>query len=247
MAFVVGRCCIVGGMSLKNRDRQDEWMDQPDLDVAMHAAALRGLSRVNRFSGAVGSIWKPIAGLSRKTGGDRLRVLDVASGGGDVAIRLKQLADRCGVPIEVVGCDISETAVEFATKQAKARQVDVTFIRQDVLSDTLPQGFDVVYCSLFLHHLESVDVVRLLRAMRLAAKRQVVISDLIRSPLGYGLAKWGIRFLTFSKVCHVDGPLSVRAALTIAEARDLAEQAGWTRFTIRRNWPERFLMVCETA
>ena len=101
-------------------------------------------------------------------------------------------------------------------------------------------------CSLFLHHLDGDDVVRVLHAMRSAAKRRVVISDLMRTNLGYVLAKWGIRLLTSSPVCHVDGPLSVKAALTISEARCLAERAGWTRMDIRRNWPERFLMVCDT-
>ncbi|MCA9139776.1 MAG: methyltransferase domain-containing protein [Planctomycetales bacterium] len=231
---------------MKTRDRQDEWMDQPDLDAGMHADALRGLCRVNRFSGAVGSIWKPIADLARETNGVPLRVLDVASGGGDVAISLKKLATRRGVPIEVVGCDISETAIAFATDQARDQQVDVSFIRHNVLSDPMPDGFDVVCCSLFLHHLDGDDVVRVLHAMRSAAKRRVVISDLMRTNLGYVLAKWGIRLLTSSPVCHVDGPLSVKAALTISEARCLAERAGWTRMDIRRNWPERFLMVCDT-
>ncbi|QDV83868.1 methyltransferase domain-containing protein [Planctomycetes bacterium TBK1r] len=230
-------------MHLKTRDRQDEWMDEPDIDSTLHADALRGLSRVNRLSGAVRSIWNPIAEVARKRTGGPIRVLDVASGGGDVAIGIKQLADRKGLAMDVVGCDISQTAVEFAGENAKRRNADVTFVQQDVLGQNLPSDFDVVYSSLFLHHLESTDVVRLLGSMRAAARHRVVISDLLRSQLGYVLAKWGIRLLTTSKVCHVDGPLSVRAALTMPEAIELASQAGLTPVRIQRRWPERFLMV----
>ncbi|QDV42125.1 hypothetical protein Enr13x_19680 [Stieleria neptunia] len=233
-------------MQLTTRDRQDEWMDEPDIDSDLHADALRGLSRVNRLSGAARSIWKPIAEVARGRSEGPIRVLDVASGGGDVAIGIKQLADREGLAIDVVGCDISQTAVEFAGENAKRRGVDVTFVQQDVLGHDLPSDFDVVYSSLFLHHLESADVVRLLRSMRTAARHRVVISDLLRSQLGYVLAKWGIRLLTTSRVCHVDGPLSVRAALTMAEAIELASQAGLTPIRIRRKWPERFLMVYDT-
>ena len=230
-------------MQLKSRDRQAEWMDEPDIDSTLHANALRGLSRVNRLSGAARSIWNPIADLARRRTEGPIRVLDVASGGGDVAIAIKQLADRTGLAMDVVGCDISQTAVEFAGENAKRLGVDVRFVQQDVLGQDLPSGFDVVYSSLFLHHLESADVVRLLGSMRTAARHRVVISDLLRSQLGYVLAKWGIRLLTTSKVCHVDGPLSVRAALTMPEAIELASQAGLTPIRIKRRWPERFLMV----
>ncbi|WP_182870412.1 methyltransferase domain-containing protein [Rhodopirellula sp. JC639] len=234
-------------MQLHTRDRQDEWMDQPDLDGALHAKALRGLSRVNRFSGAVGAIWQPIARLSDVLAGRPIRVLDVACGGGDVAIGLKRLADRKGIEMEIVGCDLSDTAVAFAGDNAKRRGADVAFVQHDALSGDLPAGFDVVYSSLFLHHLEAADVVRLLAAMRSSARHKVVISDLLRSQLGYLLAKWGIRLLTTSKVCHVDGPLSVRAAWTISEASQLAAQAGLTPVQITRRWPERFLMVYDAG
>ncbi|QEG01386.1 hypothetical protein Mal15_54620 [Stieleria maiorica] len=234
-------------MQLHTRDRQDEWMDQPDLDGALHAKALHGLSRVNRLSGAAGTIWKPIAQVSDAVAGRPIRVLDVACGGGDVAIGLKRLADRKGIDMEIVGCDLSETAVAFASENAQRRGADVSFVQHDALGGDLPTGFDVVYSSLFLHHLEAADVVRLLVAMRTCARHKVVISDLLRSQLGYFLAKWGIRLLTTSKVCHVDGPLSVRAALTISEASELATRAGLTPVQITRKWPERFLLVYDAG
>ena len=234
-------------MNLRNRDRQNEWMDDPELDALLHADALRGLSRVNRFSGAIGSIWNPIAELARANPSAPLRVLDVACGGGDVAIGLKRMADRSGIGIDVVGCDISQTAIAHASKAAEQQGVDVSFMRQDVLGDALPQGFDVICSSLFLHHLDAADIVRLLTAMRVATRRRVVISDLLRTRAGYLLAKWGIRILTSSKVCHVDGPLSVRAALTFSEANELVRQSGMTQARITRTWPERFLMVYDSA
>ena len=54
----------------------------------------------------------------------------------------------------------------------------------------------------------------------------VLINDLRRAPLGYGLAWLGCRLLSMSQVVHVDGPLSVEAAFTLAEVRSLAAAAG---------------------
>jgi hypothetical protein len=45
----------------------------------------------------------------------------------------------------------------------------------------------------------------------------------------------------------MDGPLSVRAAFTIAEARQLAEEAGLHGAAISWRWPFRFLLQWRRA
>jgi hypothetical protein len=65
--------------------------------------------------------------------------------------------------------------------------------------------------------------------------------------LGFMLVWAGCYLLTTSPVVHTDGPLSVRAALSLDEARALAERAGLQGATFRRHWPERFLMTWRKA
>ena len=64
------------------RQIQPEIMDQADLDEARHLDALRGLARINRWSWTAATIWKSIKQLQREQRSP-LRVLDVATGGGD--------------------------------------------------------------------------------------------------------------------------------------------------------------------
>lgn len=229
--------------SLAHRDRQPELMDQPGLDAAPHRRALRALRRINVISRIDHAVWREIAGLAAATNGSPLRVLDVASGGGDVAIRLAGQAARRGIALEVHGCDISPTAVEHATEAAGQVGVSgVRFFQQDVLGEPLPEGYDVVMCSLFLHHLDEGEADALLRKMAAAARRAVLIDDLVRSRLGYLMAWLAGRLLTRSPIVRVDGPLSVRAAFTVAEALRVAERAGLQGATARRHWPQRFLL-----
>lgn len=234
-------------MTLRERDRQEEWMDQPDLDASLHAEALRGLARVNRISGSVGSIWKPIEKLGKQITDRPLRVLDVACGGGDVAIGLKRKADQNGLDLEVTGCDISPTACRHAAERAESLGVDVSFIQCDAIGGRLPTGFDAVYCSLFVHHLEGEQIVQLLRSMGDASCGQVIVNDLVRSSFGYLIAKWGIRLLTSSRVCHVDAPLSVKAALTVDEILGYVQAAGLDLLSIRKVFPERFVLICSAS
>jgi 2-polyprenyl-3-methyl-5-hydroxy-6-metoxy-1,4-benzoquinol methylase len=225
------------------RNRQPELMDDPRIDPAEHARALRGLRRINRISRSSRLVWGPIRKLAHELPPPRLRVLDVASGGGDVAIDLARRAANLGIDASVDGCDFSATAVEHATAQAElAGCRKVKFFALDVLAGPLPQGYDVVMCSLFLHHLSEQEAVRLLRNMATAAGSLVLVNDLCRSRLGYALAWLGCRLLTRSRVVHVDGPRSVAAAFTVDEAARLGQTAGLRDVTISRHWPERFLL-----
>ena len=115
-------------------------------------------------------------------------VLDIACGGGDVAISLSRRASTVGLPLKVEGCDASEEALRFARGLAARRGAGVTFFRLDALRDPIPQGYDVIACSLFLHHLDEDDAVALLRAMADAAGRGVLVNDLERTRAGYWLA-----------------------------------------------------------
>jgi 2-polyprenyl-3-methyl-5-hydroxy-6-metoxy-1,4-benzoquinol methylase len=204
---------------------------------------LRALERINLLSASAGTLWRPIRELAMRIG-KPLKVLDVACGAGDVAIRLWERARRDGIDVKVAGCDISPRAVEHARQRAAARQADVQFFPLDVLRESLPEEYDVLTCSLFLHHLETADCMELLRTMCRAARRLVLASDLRRSRLGWWLA-WSVTRLTGSWVARIDGPLSVQAAFTPAELRDLAAAAGLSRTVIARRWPCRMLLLWE--
>ena len=222
---------------LGRRDRQPEVMDQPDLAVKEHEQALAGLSRINFFSATAGSYLRLLRDLS--VGSAPLRILDVACGGGDVVRRLARSNPRW----HVAGCDLSPVAVEHARRQADAEKVAVEYFVHDALAAPPPGDFDAVICSLFLHHLEEPQAVRLLELMaKTSGVRAVFVSDLNRSLIGLGLAQAACRLLSNSSVVHTDGPLSVKAAFTPAEALAIAEKTGLRNVSIRRCWPCRWMM-----
>lgn len=170
-------------------------------------------------------------------------MLDIATGGGDVPLRLWQRARRAGLDIDVHGCDISTTALDQARARAQDAQADITFFCRDVLNDGIPPGYDVITCSLFLHHLAEDEARTLLGRLRAGAGRLVLINDLRRCRAGYLLAWLGSRVLTTSAVVRFDGPVSVEGAFTSEEAANLAAQAGMTGVQVTHHWPCRFLLT----
>jgi 2-polyprenyl-3-methyl-5-hydroxy-6-metoxy-1,4-benzoquinol methylase len=217
-------------------------MDDPALDAARHRQALAGLARINRVAGTVSIVWREIAILARELGAP-LTVLDVASGAGDTLMAIGHKAQRKRLDLELHGMDISPTAVAMAQERAAKRGLHGCLFKQaDILHTALARQYDVVMCSLFLHHLSDQDAVRLLTVMRDAARRLVLVSDLRRTGLGYAMAWLGARLLSRSPIVHNDAPVSVEAAFTSAEALALAQQAGLPGATVHNRWPQRFLM-----
>lgn len=230
---------------LARRQRLPEVMDQPGLDPTAHRRALDGLARVNAVSRTAMAVWRA---LNRALGRpQRLRLLDVACGGGDVTIALWSLARRAGVQAQIKGIDISGLAIDRAREKAECERASVRFEQGDVLTGRLEGGYDVVMSSLFLHHLDDSDAVRLLRTMAAAGPGLLIIDDLIRSPTGYLLALLGTRLLSRSRVVHVDGPRSVRSAFSTTEVAELARQAALGSVRIQRRWPSRWMLTARPA
>ena len=228
---------------LAERHRIDEMMDDPAIDEASHRAALRGLARLNRISGSVARIWRPIYRLAKRQGLKRITVVDIATGGGDVPISLARLARRAGIELEATGIDVSQQALDFAIMQAREQGAAVDFRRVDILTDELPGRYDVAICSLFLHHLREPHAVRVLRAMNNSATRLGLVNDLVRSRLTYAQVWLASRVLSRSPIVHFDGPASVQAAFTIDEALELARRAGLHGTEATPTFPCRFLMT----
>src|SRR5439155_3340581 len=131
-----------------------------------------------------------------------------------------------------------------AHEQAQRAGADIEFFVGDVLGD-LTGNYDVVTCSLFLHHLDDDQAVEVLRRMARLAARLLLVNDLRRCPLGMMAAYLGTRLLSTSAVVRVDGPRSVAAAFTRPELLELARRAGLTGADITHRWPFRLLLRWE--
>mgnify|MGYP002623391322 FL=1 len=228
---------------MKTRVLLPERMDDPMLDVHEHRQALQGLRRINRWTGTSRLAWRPLQELALSTAGHTLRVLDVATGAGDVPIPLWKQARAHGWDWDIHACDLSETALEYARQNGQRSGAAVHFFQHDIVAAPLMSDYDAVLCSQFLHHLTEHEALQVIGRLTAAATSRLVIIDLVRSRLNWLQVWLGTRILSRSSVVHYDGPQSIRAAFSVAEVKQLARDSGLHSFEVYTAWPSRFVLV----
>lgn len=105
---------------MSGRELVPELMDDPSLNEDQHLQALAGLKRINFFSRTSSRLATVIA---KSTHSKSLEILDLASGGGDVALRLFKDLRRNGIEAKITGRDISANAVHYANQQAQTQRL----------------------------------------------------------------------------------------------------------------------------
>ena len=212
----------------------EELLDGALDDPAALIGNLRDLRRVNRWLGGVTLSAKAIDaivgdGRPAEPVAPPITVLDVGNGGADIPVALLERAARRGARLEITGID-SRPEVLAAAVGADRRltaAAGLTLHVGDGRSLPYPDGaFDVVHCSLVVHHLAPADVEGLLREMSRVARRGVVVNDLVRGRLAYVGAWLLAHLLTTNRYTRHDGPLSVQRAYTLAELVSAIEGAG---------------------
>jgi SAM-dependent methyltransferase len=97
--------------------------------------------------------------------------------------------------------------------------------------------FDLVYCSLFLHHFPDSDVVKLLSEFRRVSRHSVIAIDLHRNALAVRFLPATQWLFGWQPMTVFDGSSSVASSFRGSELADLAHAAGLENVRTRLHHP----------
>jgi len=230
-------------MWMPSRSYRREIMDDHEPEQVVVDKIYRFLSFVNRRLGGTRATIARFETFSRSWApGERITVLDVASGAADVPRGLIAWARTRGFDLRVTALDISPRALSYARRAGPLDRLGL--VCSDVEHPCFQDGtFDYVTCALFFHHLTDEQVVATLRIFDRLARRGIVVNDLVRARRAY---IW-TRLLTgpFHPILRFDGPLSVRRAFRPDELLARASQAGLGWLRIQRHFGHRMTLAGE--
>lgn len=206
------------GLAVPPREvSRTERLDRPGSGSAHLAQNLADMARLNRLGPARSILRRLVPFFEHAQAGRPLRVLDVGTGGGDLARAIARRARRTGHGVRVIGLDLHLAILQHAARAGRGTP-EIRLVAGDALAlPVRPGTVDVAVCSLLLHHLPEEGVVHLLRALADTARVGFVVSDLRRGRLAWTVAWLVTRLLSRNPLTRHDGPLSVRRAYTPAE------------------------------
>jgi len=204
-----------------------ELLDQ-DLGAPQEiAASINDLRHINDWFGGTRTSIALLRKVARQIGRNRLSLLDIGSGGGDVTFTAKEHLARSGINLDVLLLDRRHAHLPSNGRAAVAA---------DALE--IPFGdcsFDIVGSTLLAHHFNPLSLQRLCGESLRVARHVVVINDLIRSPIHLALVYLGLPLFRSSITWH-DAPASVRAAYTVDEMKSLLFSVGARQVEITRHF-----------
>ena len=204
-----------------------EMMDRPQPVSPELECDLERLRQLNRWFGS----YRLVSTFVRRwiLPGAQMRVVDLATGSGDIPRLLVDHARKIGAQIEIDAVDRQSATLEIA-RRLSVEYPEIFYHAADILEWDCAQGYDIALCSLVLHHFTDDDAVKLLRRCRGLSKRFVLVSDLRRGLL----LRTGVYMLTAlmfrEPMTRFDARLSAQRAFSFAEMRHLAMRAGWENF-----------------
>lgn len=218
-------------------------MDRPGVDPALLERSLRFIRIVNRCLFYTRATLWHLRQFSRNwKPGERISIIDLATGSADVPLAILNWADRAGFDIRITAVDLHERTAQVARRASDDPRLSI--VRADVLNLPFdPGSFDYAINSMFLHHLSDEDAVRTLSAMDCISRRGVIVADLLRHPRAYA---WISLFTRFANpMVRHDALVSVAQAFTEFEILNLSDRAGTSYLHFHSHFAHRFVLAGE--
>jgi ubiquinone/menaquinone biosynthesis C-methylase UbiE len=211
-----------------------EWLDDDIGTPSEISASLVDLRHINDWFGGTHTTAALLRRIGEESAQTTLTLLEVGAGAGDVQAAAQRIFKKNGHKLQVTLLDRMWTHLPRNGSRSVAGDALHLPFRD--------AAFDVVGCSLFVHHLEAEELQEFAREALRVCRRAVLINDLIRSPLHLALVYAGLPLFR-SRITRHDAPASVRRAYTRAEMLELLRGLSAKSVTISRHYLYRMGVV----
>jgi ubiquinone/menaquinone biosynthesis C-methylase UbiE len=192
------------------------------------AASLKDLRWFNRWFGGIATTRQLFEAATKSMGRTHFDVLEVASGDGFLIETITNELGRAGIQLSTT---LLDRALSHLPVNGRMRKVTGDALRLPFLDSS----FDLVSCSLFLHHLSPDQAVGFAGEALRVSRHGVLVHDLVRHPVHLALAYAGLP-LYRSRITRNDAPASVRQAYTTTEVAGFFRNAGAQHVQVRQQF-----------
>lgn len=230
----------------KYRSSEKELLDETNIQQDLLFKNLRELDILNRTIGGHATTLKGLKQLvtnHTKT----YHIVDLGCGSGDSLRAIADWANENNFNVKLTGVDINANVIEYLGKHCSAYP-EINGIASDY-QEFLDQStsVDIVHCSLFCHHLNEKELIRLFTYFGEKVKIGFIVNDLQRNRMAYYSAWFFTRLLNGTILAKNDGPVSVLRGFKVSELISVLEKANIKNYKIQKKRLFRILIVGKTS
>jgi 2-polyprenyl-3-methyl-5-hydroxy-6-metoxy-1,4-benzoquinol methylase len=224
------------------RSEENEIMDDFTLEGEMFRDTLDKLETINRLLGGNVVTINGVKKLLKDQPKDQpITIIDLGCGHGDILRDVAKFGRKKGYILKLIGIDANPDAIEYAN-ELSSEYPELTFEAIDIFSDVLKKlKYDVVLCTLFLHHFKDDELISFLQPTVQSAKIGVVVNDLHRHRIAYFLFKI-IGLFIKNKMVREDGLTSILRAFKKRDLENISNQVK-AQFSIQWKWAFRYQWI----
>jgi 2-polyprenyl-3-methyl-5-hydroxy-6-metoxy-1,4-benzoquinol methylase len=226
-------------VSFKQRSYQQELLDGKNIPFEDIKRNMLELDFINTHLGGHKVTLRGIKALTRQR---NLSIVEIGCGGGDNLRQIKKWGIANKINVALTGIDINNECIQFASKRMSNK--DIVFICSDYRLVKFDAQPDIVFSSLFCHHFDDEELVKMLQWMNSQSAMGFFINDLHRNPLAYYSIKWLTQAFSKSYMVKHDAPLSVKRGFQKKDWAAIFHKANIDKNYIKWCWAFRWLVVC---
>ena len=225
-----------------NRSSETEIMDDFTMKGVLFRDTLDKLEIINRLLGGNKVTIKGLKELLKnKSKSKIITIVDLGCGHGDILRDIAKFGRKNNYTFRLIGIDANIAAIDYA-KELSCEYSELSFKAIDIFSDDFKkQSYDIVLCTLFLHHFKNNELISFLKMAIERATIGVVVNDLHRHKLAYYLFKL-IGFFVKNKMIREDGLTSILRAFKKKDLENISKQIK-VYFSIQWKWAFRYLWI----
>ncbi len=214
------------GRSFAQRSRETELMDTESVSLDDYRACLEDLAQVNALTLTHGPILQWLDRATRALGaGERVTILDVGYGYGDLLRRIHAWSRRRGRTVDLVGVDLNPFSEQIA-RAATPAGMAIEYRTGNVFDYNPDRPVDFIISSQTTHHLSEEELVRFVAWMERVAARGWFIADLHRHAVPFHAFRLLSRLAGWHRFVRHDGPVSIARSFRREDWRRILQAAG---------------------
>lgn len=228
-------------LDITHRSNEPELMDDFSMKGNQLRDTLDKLAHINKWLGGNRITINGIEQLLKQQPKDKTyTIIDLGCGHGDMLRLVANYGRKHHYHFKLIGIDANQDTIDYAN-ELSINYPELSFRKEDVFSEGFQDlNYDVALTTLFLHHFKKQDIKTLLTKLKDKATLGIVVNDLQRSEIAYGLFKLLGVFIS-NQMVKKDGLTSILRAfkkkdlVTISKELNLKSKIHW-KWAFRYQW-----------